>query len=307
MLSRKPFVCPASLLARVAGRTPVRTAVAAAAAPLPLASARQAKDFGLLEPVLVGDRATVERLAREIGWDLADVAIEDVEGEDAAADRAAQIVGAGEADILMKGHVHTDVFIRSILKRANGLRGDSRLTHNFHMTVPDSAAELIIADAAVNVRPDIETRKHIIRNAAALARSLGRAQPRIALLSGTEEARESMPSSIEAAELTRWAERELPNALVYGPLAFDNAVSPEAAAVKGIDHPVAGNADVLIVPNIETGNALFKMMVYFMSACAAGLLSGTRAPIILTSRADPPEARLAAAAIAAIQAGDATD
>lgn len=307
MLSRKPFVCPPSLLARVAGRPPVRTAVAAAAAPLPMASARTAMEYGLLDPVLVGDRVTIERLAREIGWDLSGVAIEDIEGEDAAADRAAQIVGSGEAAILMKGHVHTDVFIRAVLRRANGLRGDNRLTHNFHMTVPDSEAELIISDAAVNVHPDLETKKHIIRNAAALARSLGRETPRIALLSGTEEASESMPSSVEAAALTRWAERELERALVYGPLAFDNAVSPEAAAIKGIDHPVAGNADILIVPNIETGNALFKMMVYFMSACAAGLLSGTRAPIILTSRADPPEARLAAAAIAAIQAGDSDD
>ena len=260
-------------------------------------------DHGLIEPVLVGDLATIERLSREIGWNIDSIEIHDIEGEEEAANRAAQIVGSGEAGILMKGHLHTDTFIRSILRRSNGLRGESRLTHCFHMTVPDSEAELIITDAAVNVQPDIECKKHIIRNAAALARALGKPKPRIALLSGTEEPTNSMPSSRDAEYLSEWASTEVRDALVYGPLAFDNAVSREAALVKGIEHPVAGNADIVVVPNIETGNALFKMMVYFMSACAGGLLSGARAPIILTSRADPPEARLASAAIAALQAG----
>jgi phosphotransacetylase len=302
VLSRKPFICPPDLLRRASDRPAVRTAIAAAAAPLPLVSVRAATEAGLIDPVLVGDRMTIRRLAREMEWDIASFDIDDQDDETSAATRAAQIAGAGEAGVLMKGHIHTDIFVRAVLRRENGLLDRPRLTHSFHMTVPDSRAALIISDAAVNVHPDIETKRHIIQNAVELAQALGNSRPRVALLSGTEEVSAAMPSSQEADELTRWAASSVPDAEVYGPLAFDNAISIEAARIKGIEHPVAGNADILVVPNIETGNALFKMMVYFMSACAAGIMSGAKVPIILTSRADPPEARLAAAAIAALQA-----
>ncbi len=302
MLSRKPYLCPPALLERAKSCAPVRVAIAAAAAPLPLASAKTASEHGLIEPILVGDAATIRRLAREMDWNLDGIAIEDIEDTDKAAARAAQIAGSGDAEALMKGHIHTDHFMLAVLRREAGLRTERRLTHIFHMTVPDSDRVLLISDAAVNIAPDLDTKMDILRNAVALAHALGIETPRAALLSGTEEITDRMPSSLDAAELTRRAEAEIPDALVYGPLAFDNAVSAEAAAIKNIEHPVAGRADILIVPNLETGNALFKMMVYFMSACAAGILSGAKVPIILTSRADPPEARLAATAIAAIQA-----
>ncbi len=300
MLSSKPVTCPLDLLKRARALPSVRMAVAAADALLPLESARAAAEAGIAEPVLVGNAETIRRLAADLEWDLAGVEIHDAEGEAAACERAAEI--AAEDGMLVKGHTHTDIFVRAILKRKNGLFDDRRLTHCFRMTVANSDTALIITDAAVNVAPDETLKKEIILNAAALANALGNPMPNIALLSGTEEAIDSMPSSIEAATLAGWAESAVPNARVFGPLAFDNAVSAEAAKMKGITHPVAGAADILVVPNIETGNALFKMMVYFMGACAAGVISGARAPVVLTSRADPPEARLASIAIAAIQA-----
>ena len=302
MLSRKPYQCPPWLLEKAAHKPAVRTAVAAAAAPLPIASAKAAAEHGLIEPVLVGDAASIRRIARELDWALDGAEIVDVEDVEKAGQRAAELAGAGEAGAVMKGQIHTDAFMKAVLRRESGLRTGRRLTHIFHMTIPESEQSLLISDAAVNVSPEPETKMHIIRNAVALAHALGNEEPRVALLSATEDVIDSMPSSVVAAELAERAKTEVPGALVHGPLAFDIAVSPEAAAIKDIDHPVAGNADILIVPDIETGNALFKMMVYFMSACAAGIVAGAKVPIVLTSRADPPEARLAAAAIAAIQA-----
>ena len=267
-----------------------------------MASAMAAAKRGLIEPVLVGDAASIRRIARELDWALDGAEIVDVEDVEKAGRRAAEIAGAGEAGAVMKGQIHTDTFMKSVLRRDSGLRTDRRITHIFHMTIPESEQSLLISDAAVNVSPEPETKMDIIRNAVALAHALDNDEPRVALLSATEDVIEGMPSSVVAAELAERAKTEVPGALVHGPLAFDIAVSPEAAAIKDIDHPVAGNADILIVPDIETGNALFKMMVYFMSACAAGIVAGAKVPIVLTSRADPPEARLAAAAIAAIQA-----
>ncbi|HSG94486.1 MAG TPA: phosphate acyltransferase, partial [Afifellaceae bacterium] len=177
-----------------------------------------------------------------------------------------------------------------------------RLTHAFHMSVAGFERALIIADAALNVAPDIRTKQAIIENSIGFARAAGVSEPNVALLSASETVSERVPSSAEAAELTQWAGAHLRGAQVFGPLAFDNIVSREAALIKGIDHPVAGDADIVIVPNIECGNALFKMMVYFMSACAGGLVLGGRIPVMLTSRADPPAARLASAALAVLVA-----
>ena len=302
MLSTRPFECPPTLLARARQNPAVRTAVANAGAALALESAKQATEEKLIEPVLVGDRNDIARTADQIAWDISDYEIHHADDEGAAALTAAKLAGGGGVDALMKGHVHTDAFMMAILNRDSGLRTGRRLTHVFHMTVPDHEKALLITDAAVNIAPDLETKFEAIRNAVGLSRALGNENPHVAILSGTEEATDRMPSSVDAAVLTDRAMTELDSALVHGPLAFDNAVSPEAAQIKGIDHPVAGNADILLVPNIETGNALFKMMVYFMSACAAGIVLGAKVPAILTSRADPPEARLASAAIAAILA-----
>ena len=303
MLSTRPFECPPALLARAQRNPAVTTAVANAGAVLALESAKQATEARLITPILVGNREGIARTADEIGWNIGAFEILHADDEDMAALKAAKLAGDGHAAALMKGHVHTDTFMMAILNRDSGLRTGRRLTHVFHLTVPDHDKALLITDAAVNIAPDLETKFEAIRNAVGLAQNLGIAAPRVAILSGTEEATDRMPSSMDAAALTERAATELQNAQVFGPLAFDNAVSLDAAQIKGIDHPVAGNADIVLVPNIETGNALFKMMVYFMSACAAGIVLGAKVPAILTSRADPPEARLASAAIAAILAG----
>lgn len=302
MLSSRPFQCPPALLERAQSAPPVRTAIASAGADLPLESARLAVAAGVMDPVLVGDRNAITAAADRIDWDIGGFEIIDAADEATAGMAAAKLCGDGTADALMKGHIHTDAFVRGILSRDSGLRTGRRLTHVFHMTVPDDDKVLLITDAAINVAPDIETRLQAAANAVDLAIALGIESPKVAVLSASEEATEAMPSTLDAAEITARAVSEIPNASVYGPLAFDNAVSPEAAAIKGIDHPVAGYADILLVPTIETGNALFKIMVYFMSACAAGIVMGAKVPAILTSRADPPEARLASAAIASILA-----
>ncbi len=285
---------------------PVITAVANAGARLPMESARIGADAGIMQPVLVGDSDAIRREAEGLDWDISRYRIVGTDSEEDAANQAARLCGAGDAQALMKGHVHTDTFMLAILNREAGLRTDRRLTHVFHMTVPGSDKALLITDAAVNVAPDIKTKKAAIRNAVALAHAVGIACPNVAILSATEEVTERMPSSVDAAELTQWAGDEIADACVYGPLAFDNAISPEAAAIKNIENPVAGHADIILVPDIVSGNALFKMMVYMKSACAAGLVLGARVPVILTSRADPPEARLASVAIAAILAASAS-
>ncbi len=300
MLSSLPFEAPPNIMRLARDANPVVTAVANAGARLPMESARIGADAGVMSPVLVGDRDAIEREADALDWDISTYRVVATSSEEEAATQAARLCGAGEAQALMKGHVHTDTFMLAILNREAGLRTDRRLTHVFHMTVPGSDKALLITDAAVNVAPDIKTKKAAIQNAVGLAHSVGIACPNVAVLSATEEVTDRMPSSVEAAELTEWASSEIQDAHVYGPLALDNAISPAAAAIKNIDHPVAGHADVLVVPDIVSGNVLFKMMVYMKSACAAGLVLGARVPVILTSRADPPEARLTSVAIAAI-------
>ncbi len=302
MLSRRPFECPAALLARAQALPPVPTAIANAGAALPMESARMACDARIIDPLLVGDPNAIAAEAERIGWDISGLKVVSAGSEEDAADAAAALCRDGDARVLMKGHLHTDAFMLGMLKRSSGLRTSRRLTHIFHMTIPGDGKVLLITDAAVNVAPDVTTRIQAAKSAVHLARALGIERPKVAVLSATEEVTPKMPSSLEAAEIAERARQELPDADIHGPLAFDLAVSPDAAAVKGIDNPVAGNADIIVVPNIETGNALFKMMVYFMSACAAGVVLGAKVPAILTSRADPPEARLASAAIASILA-----
>jgi phosphate acetyltransferase len=302
MLSRRPFECPAALLARAKSLPPVPTAIANAGAALPMESARLACDAEIITPLLVGDPKAIEAEAERIGWNISGIKVVPAASESEAADAAAALCRDGDARVLMKGHLHTDAFMLGMLKRSSGMRTGRRLTHVFHMTVPGDEKVLLISDAAVNVAPDVTTRIQAAKSAVELAHALGIERPKVAVLSATEEVTPKMPSSVEAAEIAERASHELPDADIHGPLAFDLAVSPEAAAIKGIDNPVAGKADILLMPNIETGNALFKMMVYFMSACAAGIVLGAKVPAILTSRADPPEARLASAAIASILA-----
>ena len=303
MLSEIPFEVPPYLLDRIEGMDRVRMAIAGADHPIALKSARQGADAGLIDPVLVGDADVIRAAAREIDWDITSFAIVDAVGEEKAPAAAVALARSGEVTSLMKGHLHTDALMKAVVNREHGLRTSRRLSHIFHMTVPGNDRVLMITDAAVNVQPDTDTKIDITNNAIEMAHALGNPKPRVALMSGTESVLPAMPSSVDAAKVVKRANAgEVKNAIVDGPFAFDNALSKKAAALKGMDGPVAGQADILVVPNIETGNGLFKMMVYFMSGLAAGLVMGAVVPIVLTSRADPPEARFAATAIAAIVA-----
>jgi phosphate acetyltransferase len=302
MLKTDSYECPKYLLQLAADLPPTPTALVGAHAALPLESAKLGFEQGLITPVLVGDGKAIRETADSIKWDISKLRVVDTTSETDTADTAAALARDGDVTALMKGQIHTDTFMLGILKRESGLRTGRRLTHIFHMTIPGSDRPLMITDGAVNVAPNIDTRLQAAQNAIDLAHALGNKDPKVAVLSGTEEKSESMPSSMEAAEITERAASEITGGQVYGPLAFDNAVSVEAAKLKKITHPVAGHADILLVPNIETGNALFKMMVYFMNGCAAGIVLGAKVPVILTSRADPPEARIASAALANIAA-----
>ncbi|MCH7956604.1 MAG: bifunctional enoyl-CoA hydratase/phosphate acetyltransferase [Proteobacteria bacterium] len=305
MLSTVPFEVPARLMDKARAAPRLTMAVAGAGHPLAMESARRAAEAGLIEPVLVGDADAIAAIARDMGWNIAGLRVVAAGDESKAAETAAMLAGAGEVASLMKGHVHTETLMRAVLNRGADLRTGRRISHVFHMTVPGRDRVMYITDAAINVQPGVDDKLDIVRNAVDVAHALGTAEPRVAVLSGAETVNAAMPSSVEAAEVAKRANNgAVDGALVDGPLSFDNAVSPEAAAIKGVDSPVAGRADILVVPTLESGNFLYKQMVYFMSATAAGIVIGARVPIVLTSRADPPEARLASAALAAIVAAE---
>lgn len=300
MLGKNQVECPQSLLRAARSAPTLRTAIVNAGAAVVMESAYDAASAGIIEPVFFGDRDAIEKFACQLDWDVSAYQITATADEESAASAAAGAASSGDVAAVMKGHIHTDVFMRALLNRNANLRTERRLTHIFHMTVPGREGELLLTDCAVNIHPDVETKKAVIQNAVDLAHAVGLEMPNVALLSATEEQMEQMPSSIEAKVLTEWAEDKVEAARVFGPLAMDLALSPDAARTKGVDHPVAGHADVIVVPDIVTGNALFKMMVHYMNACAAGICLGAKVPILLTSRADPPAARLASAALAAI-------
>ena len=301
MLSNLPITAPQALLDRAHGRPPARTLVVGADTGAALESAKMAAEAGLIAPVLIGDAGRMAEAAEAIGWDLAAFECLHASGEAALADAAAVAVADPRVQVVMKGQIHTDALMGAMLRREAGVRTGGRMSHVFHMTVPGSDTPLLITDGALNVAPNEKTRQAILANLVGLCHAIGIARPKIAILSATESPMDSMPTSIEAAALRDWAAGQNFEAEIDGPFAFDNAVSPEAVAIKGMTgRPVAGHADALLVPNIETGNALFKMMVYFQSACAAGVVVGGRVPIIITSRADPPAARLASAALAVL-------
>ena len=308
MLSSLPFDTPDHVIAHASEGPAAVTAVAGCGSHVVLESARRAAALDLIEPVLVGDLDAVAAIARDMDWDLAGVRMVAAADERKAAETAVALARGSEVAALMKGQVHTDALMRAVVDRDNGLRTGRRMSHVFYMTAADREGSISISDAAINVAPDAGMKLDIVINAVGLLHALGIAEPKVAVLSATEAPLIAMPSSLEAAEVVRRAAQgEVANAVLDGPLAFDVAISPEAAAIKGVDSPVAGRADLLIMPNIEAGNAVFKAMVYFMSATAAGLVMGAKVPIMLTSRADPPEARLTAAALAAIVAAHAPD
>ena len=305
MLSKKAFEVPSYLLELTRSLPVVKAAVVGADHPVALESALRALDAQAIEPILIGNEEVIRSLAFKAGRDLFNIKIIPETEENKMANTAAALAQSGEVEVVMKGHIHTDTLMRAILRREFNLRTDRRVSHVFHMTFPGKEGVLYVTDAVVNITPDISDTVDIINNAVSLAHALGNAQPNVALLSATEIPNPKMPSSIQASEVAiQAANGRVNGAVVDGPFGLDNAISKEAAALKGIDSPVAGKADILVVPNIESGNILFKQMVYFLSATAAGIVMGTKIPIVLTSRADPPEARLAAALISVIFANN---
>lgn len=303
-LSHRKAAVPQDLIARAQSFGAPRVAIARAGAPLPMEAAQDATKAGIMIPVFVGEADMINAEAAKLDWDISGYALHDTTGEAEAGRTAAALCGAGEADVLMKGQLHTDVFMKSAVSRDAGLRTGSRFVHIFHISHPDGGKPMLISDAAVNVNPDLVTRQSAIVEVKKLLNKLGNDRPKIAILSATESAIASVPSSMEGKALADWARESVDGIDVSGPLALDLIMSPEAVATKKLTgDPVAGHADAIIVPDIVSGNALFKAFVYLAGGCAAGVVTGAKVPILLTSRADPPAARIASAALAAISCG----
>jgi phosphate acetyltransferase/phosphate butyryltransferase len=253
--------------------------------------------------VLVAPRARLEALAAEAGLDLTGIAIEDVAHSHAAAARAVELAQRGEVEALMKGSLHTDELMAAIVAAASGLRTQRRISHCFLMQTPSYPRPFIITDAAINIAPDLAAKADIVRNAISLAHAIGVAEPRVAILAAVETVNPQMPATLDAAALCKMTDRgQISGAVLDGPLAFDNAVSAAAARIKGIDSRVAGCADILVVPDLESGNMLAKQLEYLGGAASAGIVMGARVPIVLTSRADSRESRIASCALAALLA-----
>ena len=266
-----------------------------------LSAAFDARTAGLIEPVLIGPRSRLQAVAEQSGATLGEVAIDDVPHAHAAAARAVELALKGEVEGLMKGSLHTDELMAAVVKSA--LRTDRRMSHCFIMQTPAYPRPFIITDAALNIAPTLQDKADIIRNAVDLAHAFGVAQPRVAILAAVETINPNMPATLDAAALCKMADRgQISGAVLDGPLAFDNAVSAAAARTKGIVSPVAGSADILVVPDLESGNMLAKQLEYLGGAASAGIVLGARVPIVLTSRADPREARIASCAVALVVA-----
>jgi phosphate acetyltransferase/phosphate butyryltransferase len=251
--------------------------------------------------LLVGREDEIREQAAAIGWDLDTEVIVSTETNRASAAAAVELVRQSEADVLMKGYLHTDEMLREVLRQGTGLRTDRLLSHVFVLEVPTYHKLLLITDAAININPDIAQKAAIAQNAVDLARRLGVEQPKVAALSSVETVNPNIPSTVHAACLSKMAERgQIKGAVVDGPLAFDNAISSEAAQEKGIVSPVSGNVDVVVVPDLDAGNILSKNLEYLASAKMAGIVMGATAPVVLTSRSDPPRARVYSLALATL-------
>lgn len=264
-----------------------------------LLGALETEQLGVTRPILVGPRSKILKLADEICVSLDGIEIIDMPHSHAAAEHAVTLVREGNADILMKGSLHTDEFMSEILARNTGIRTDRRISHVFIMRVESYPRYLFITDAAINIEPDLMTKRDICQNAIDLCHALGISQPKVAILSAVETITPEIRSTVDAAALCKMADRgQIRGALLDGPLAFDNAISLQAADTKGIVSQVAGSPDILLVPELESGNMLAKQLTYLAAAASAGIVMGARVPIVLTSRADDAPGRLASAAIA---------
>ena len=300
MLSNKEIVCPNNLLDHAHKKKGVNAAIVNAGLPLPMLSVQDAVKENLITPIFIGDKKEILKCADNLKWDISSFEIIDEPIENNTAAIAAKLANEGIVKIIVKGHIHTDILMKEVLKREYDLLGKTRLSHIWHMTINKDDKPIIITDGALNVLPNIKTKMHILRNVINFSERIGIEKPKVALLSATEEVLDSIQSSIDAKEITKLAKEENLNAEVFGPLAFDNCISKKSAAIKGIKNTVAGQADVLLAPNIEVGNSLVKMMIYFMGACAAGVVVGGKVPIVITSRSDEAQARLASIAAAVV-------
>jgi phosphate acetyltransferase len=293
------------LIGRCRKLEPIRTAVAYPLSEVALLGAVDASRERLIVPVLLGPRQAIHTLARQARADLSSCEVVDVEDDRTAAAQAVARCRSGDCEALMKGSLHTDHLMHAVMAETTGLRTARRISHVFVLDVPAYPRTLLVTDAAINIYPTLEDKVDIVQNVIDFAHVLGIEQPRIALLSAVETVTPKIASTIDAAALCKMADRgQIDGGVLDGPLAFDNAVSPEAAAIKRIRSPVAGRADVLVVPDLESGNMLAKQLEYLAGAAAAGIVLGARMPIMLTSRADSPKTRLASCALAVLLAHD---
>jgi len=290
------------LLERCQGIDPIPTAVAHPCEETALSGAIEAAEHGLITPILVGPSAKIAAIAKSAKVDLAGIEVVDVDHSHDAAAQAVQMVREGRAELLMKGSLHSDELLAAVVSR-EGLRTGRRISHVFIMDVPTYHKVLIVTDAAINIAPNLVDKVDICQNAIDLAIALGLEAPKLAILAAVETVNPSMPATIDAAALCKMAERgQIKGGILDGPLAFDNAISAEAAKIKGIHSRVAGDPDILLVPNLEAGNMLAKQLTFLANADSAGIVLGARVPVILTSRADSVRSRIASCAVAVLAA-----
>jgi phosphate acetyltransferase len=291
------------LLERCKSLVPVPTAVAHPCEESALAGAIEAGKKGLIEPILVGPAAKIQEIAKKARIELGGAQVVDAPHSHGAAAKAVELVRQGKAELLMKGSLHTDELLGAVVARETGLRTGRRISHVFIMDVPTYHKVLIVTDAAINIAPSLEDKVDICQNAIDLAISLGVERPKVAILGAVETVTSKMPATIDAAALCKMAERgQITGGLLDGPLAFDNAISKEAAKTKKITSEVAGDPDILLAPDLEAGNILAKLLSFLANADSAGLVLGAKVPVILTSRADSVRARIASCAVAMLAA-----
>ena len=300
MLSDKEIVCPNNLLDVAHQKKGISAGIVNAGKSITMMSVMDAVNENLITPTFIGNKEEIEKCALELNFDISEFEILDEKNENKTAVIAAELASKEKIKIIVKGHIHTDVLMKEVIKKKYNLIGKTRLSHIWHMTLDKEDKPLIITDGALNVSPNVKTKMHILKNVINFCNRIGNERPKVSILSATEEVLDSVQSSLDAKEITEIAKKENLKADVFGPLAFDNSISKKSAEIKGITNVVSGDADVLLVPNVEAGNALVKIMVYFMGACAAGVVVGGKVPVVITSRSDVATARLASIAAAVV-------
>ena len=300
MLSDKEIVCPNNLLDVAHQKKGISAGIVNAGKSITMMSVMDAVNENLITPTFIGNKEEIEKCALELNFDISEFEILDEKNENKTAVIAAELASKEKIKIIVKGHIHTDVLMKEVIKKKYNLISKTRLSHIWHMTLDKEDKPLIITDGALNVSPNVKTKMHILKNVINFCNRIGNERPKVSILSATEEVLDSVQSSLDAKEITELAKKENLKADVFGPLAFDNSISKKSAEIKCIKNVVAGDSDVLLVPNVETGNALVKIMVYFMGACAAGVVVGGKVPVVITSRSDVATARLASIAAAVV-------